>query len=742
MAMNLIDRETDVPTLQSVGAELAPLSMAELRSTVYGTNRGEGIDFFAGLGGLTAAFTLAGGNMKHACNHWVKSRYAHGENFGWVEHELGDLSVMDPKRLPRGFANILVAAPECRSHSGASNWSQAVMELAPYDPKRETERSRATMWCPQRWAAYHLFDHVVIENVWRICKWNQFANWCMEWDKLGYNVQCASVNSAFFFAPQSRDRVAIVATRKGLALPNLKFCPLAYCWECEQQAYGIQSWKKGALRDAGPLGPIGVYGPRGQYLYSCPACENWVSPYVVPAIAALDRTVEATIIGERKVPLKPKTMDRIQGGLERRGEVSQLVVIDGRTGKCSRPAWLPAMTQTGRQEIAVFGGSIIVPLRRHTLPRPVSESAPGLCASGKHHAIVGPDQRGAVARDADVNASAVITAAGNTFIAEAPDATGDSDQLHMIGGARENNVLRDAERNAAATVTAAPPAGGLYYVGGMRDVNALNDAELGAGPTLTAGSGGNGVYIVGANREGNKPRSAEKEPGACVTTAEGGGGLFVVGEPEPGMLVQVGGHTFERKGPGSVRTTGLFSPAGVQSTTPERGVVMVPPVGDDSGFAVTREAYAAAFAETGAGAADREQTDDAQPQDTHTMLVPAGGTRQDVLPDADVQPAPTRLTTASYASVRTGPVPDIMACTFRMLTVGEAQALMDASWLPDGSPWKLMALNGRGDPVNITQSDGVRLSGNAVCQTTYANVIHRVFCSGEGQNNPRAFAVR
>ena len=83
-----------------------------------------------------------------------------------------------------------------------------------------------------------------------------------------------------------------------------------------------------------------------------------------------------------------------------------------------------------------------------------------------------------------------------------------------------------------------------------------------------------------------------------------------------------------------------------------------------------------------------------------------------------------------------------MACTFRMLTVGEAQALMDASWLPNGSPWKLMALNGRGDPVNITQSDGVRLSGNAVCQTTYANVIHRVFCSGEGQNNPRAFAVR
>ena len=134
------------------------------------------------------------------------------------------------------------------------------MELAPYDPKRETERSRATMWCPQRWAAYHRFDRDVIENVVAVYKWNQFGAGCVEWDKLGYNVQCASVNSAFFFAPQSRDRVALVATLKGLPLPNLDVLPVCCCWECEQTRLRHPDMEEGGDPQAGPLGPVGKYG--------------------------------------------------------------------------------------------------------------------------------------------------------------------------------------------------------------------------------------------------------------------------------------------------------------------------------------------------------------------------------------------------------------------------------------------------------------------------------------------------
>lgn len=464
-------------TVNPVGAELAPLSFAEMRAWLFGGRRSTGIDFFAGLGGLTSAFFLAGGQVLHACNHWSKSWLAHGSNFPQVEHELGDLSVLDPKRLPRGFANILVAAPECRRHSPAHNWRQAVMELSPYDPNRgESERSRATMWCPQRWAAYHLFEHVVIENVVEVTKWNQFDNWVMEWQKLGYNVQAVCLNSAFFFAPQARDRIAIVASLKGLPLPNLHFRPLSWCWTCEQHVYGVQRYKDAAIRRAGPLGPVGKWGPRNQYLYHCPACERVVSPRAVPALRGLDLTIPAQRICDRKKPLEPKTMDRVFRAAQLNGECTQVVVVDGRDGKRARPAWLPAMTQTGRQEIAVFGPEqLVVPMRRNTTSRRTAEPAPAVCASGLHHAIVGPDQEGALPHDA-VEPCATVTAAGNHMVAHAP----------FVDANHEHSVPRDAGREPAAVLTASGGGGGLFMVGGGRQNNVARVAGAEPSATVTA----------------------------------------------------------------------------------------------------------------------------------------------------------------------------------------------------------------------------------------------------------------
>ena len=534
------------------GAHLAPLSMAQLRASVYGTNRGDAIDFFAGMGGMTAAWLLAGGKVPHAANHWTKSTHAHGENFGATEHTLGDLSVMDPKRLPVGFARHLVCAPECRRHSPASNWSQAVMELAPYDPKRETERSRSTMWCPQRWAAVHLFESVICENVVEVCtKWNQFGAWVREWDKLGYNVQVVSLNSAFFFAPQSRDRVALVATLKGLPIPNLEFRPSSWCWECEENVYGIQTWKKAALRNAGPLGPVGKYGWRnGQYLYACPACDQWASPHIVPAITALDPTIEAPMLCDRVKPLKPKTMDRLTGGIMHLGQASQLLVTDGREGKKTRPAWLPAMVQTGRQEIAVCNPPTIVALRRHTNATDSSRGpAPGLCAGGQHHAVVGPDQRGAVPHDSSIDIVGTVTAAGNTFVAAVPIDEATTRPDVMIGGGRENNVPRNAEAAPAPTATAAHCGGGLFMVGGMRDRNVPRDSATESGPTVTANCGGGGVYVLGRQPHEQHRAQPAQGPAATVTGAEGGG-LFAAGIPDE-IIVDVGGHTYERRGAGT-----------------------------------------------------------------------------------------------------------------------------------------------------------------------------------------------
>jgi DNA (cytosine-5)-methyltransferase 1 len=62
----------------------------------------------------------------------------------------------------------------------------------------------------------------------------------------------------------------------------------------------------------------GSYGR--QYVFRCPriACRNAVvQPYVLPAAAAIDLTNPGQRIGDRKEPLKPKTMARIEAGLRR-----------------------------------------------------------------------------------------------------------------------------------------------------------------------------------------------------------------------------------------------------------------------------------------------------------------------------------------------------------------------------------------------------------------------------------------
>ena len=223
-----------------------------------------------------------------------------------------------------------------------------------------------------------------------------------------------------------------------------------------------------------------------------------MSPYVVPAIAALDPTIEATMLCDRKVPLKPKTMDRIReaSSASARRPSCWSSTAHGKKLTAGVAAGDDADRPPGDRGVRRADRSCrcAATPTRATRPR---ESAPAVCASGQHHAIVGPDQRGAVPHDSNVDASAAVTAAGNTFVAAAPQAP-TAEQLHvMVGGARENNVPRDAGRNAAATVTAAHCGGGLYMVGGMRDTNALRDARR-SRPDVTGGCGGGGVYVVGA----------------------------------------------------------------------------------------------------------------------------------------------------------------------------------------------------------------------------------------------------
>ncbi len=673
------------------GDHLQPVSSAWLRANAYGTNRGEAVDLFAGLGGLSAAFFLAGGNVTCSANHWNKSVMAHGINFPQTEHLIGDLSILHPTGLPGVGGDILLAAPECRKYSQASNWREAAAELSPYDPKREGERSRATMWCPQRLAAYRGYEYIILENVVEVAtRWNQFGNWVKEWRKLGYIPEVLSINGAFFGIGQSRDRLAFIIRRKGAPRPNLDFRPLCACRECGIKVYGVQTWKPGAVRNAGPLGPVGKYGKQGQYWFRCPHCASIATPFIVPAITAIDRSIPAERIGDRKRPLKPQTMDRIIQGVRNLGTVGQLVVTDNREGKKTRSVDEPSFTQTTRQELGYIDPSTteqhrLVMLRNNGRDTdPAAEPAASVCASGNHHGLIG---------------------------------TGDQDLA--IGPQQRGAVMRPASSEPSATVTAA-----------------------------------NNTVVVGANRTHNVPRDAERAVSPPVMT---GDSLFKVdAPPTPDMIVQTAGHNHARGDYArawsawaihpTVDTTfgkGVFQAPGAALLSPNQNT---PPrdANQEPAFAQVSTTRAAVvqppdevlvtYYGSNMPVVDprREPAGTQTTHDRHGLLCPAGGTWQDRAIDMSLEPAYTHGTRDSFAAVDAPKAQeiDINDCTFRMLVAHEAQALMDLAVRPDGSQWQALGLEENG--VKITHRDAVRLAGNGVIQTAYANVIDRVFQAREG----------
>jgi DNA (cytosine-5)-methyltransferase 1 len=277
-------------------------------------------DQFCGAGGSSIGATLAGADVRLAMNHWKLAIETHNTNFPNVDHDCTDISAVDPRRYPS--TDILITSPECTNHSLAKGkprrfYSQDLFGNILIDPSEE--RSRATMWDVPRFAEYHDYNIIVTENVVDAARWRMWDAWLGAMHALGYEHEVVYFNSMFAFpTPQSRDRVYVVCWKKGNRKPDLEFRPLAHCMKCDQDVEAIQTWKR---REK-----WGRY--KAQYFYRCSRCNEQVTPYYFAAFNAIDWTIKAERIGERKNPLKPKTLARIQYGLEQYGR--QIMVVTGR----------------------------------------------------------------------------------------------------------------------------------------------------------------------------------------------------------------------------------------------------------------------------------------------------------------------------------------------------------------------------------------------------------------------------
>lgn len=290
-------------------------------------------DIFAGAGGSsTGAMNVPGVQVAVAANHWQLAVDVHQENHQATEHACVDLHMEDPRNFPR--TDILWASPECTKWSIANSKAKELSAEMGGDPtlfdnipcelesgeQDEITRSRLLMFDVLRFIEHHRYRAVIVENVVDIATQAKYtaawAAWRRGLDKLGYAYRVVSLNSmhaqmAGLPAPQSRDRLYIVAWPKGERAPDIDRAlrPKAWCVRCDEAVESRQAWKQGRS--------VGRY--RAQYVYACPACGDIVEPGWLPAAVAIDWSIEGQLIGERTKPLSEKTMARIREGLRRYG---------------------------------------------------------------------------------------------------------------------------------------------------------------------------------------------------------------------------------------------------------------------------------------------------------------------------------------------------------------------------------------------------------------------------------------
>lgn len=256
-------------------------------------------DQFCGAGGSSLGAEAAGMELKLALNHWARAIETHNANFPHAAHDCTDISACNPRRY--ASTDILITSPECTNHSVAKGRSKA-QQLQPdlfghnqIDPAEE--RSRATMWDVPRFAEFHNYNMIVVENVVDARQWVMWDAWLHAMALLGYDHKCVYFNSMHAFpTPQSRDRMYVVFWKKKNKAPDLNFRPLAYCSSCGKDVASVQVWKNMQRK-------FGRY--RTQYIYMCADCQLAVEPYYYCAANAIDWSIPA--------PLDPRSRQATSG---------------------------------------------------------------------------------------------------------------------------------------------------------------------------------------------------------------------------------------------------------------------------------------------------------------------------------------------------------------------------------------------------------------------------------------------
>jgi len=347
-------------------------------------------DFFAGAGGSsTGATQVPGVRVTQAANHWKTALDIHNANHQNTDHAHVDLHLERPSFFRR--TTIGWFSPECTKWSQANGTASPAIEEGLFEDPLSDDvklRSRLLMFDVLKFVEYHRYRLVIVENVVDIATQAKYRTawtvWRQELRALGYDFRVVSLNSmhAQTFgppAPQSRDRIYVVAWPVGETAPDLDriLRPRAYCPRCDLVAESVQSWKPGRS--------VGRY--RQAYTYNCLTCNRPVEPGWLPAAVAIDWSLQGERIRDREKPLADKTLERIAAGIARYwGPLA--VPMEGREGKGATPLDMPMRTQTTRQETALVVNQMTGSDASRS--RPATEPMHTVVSSGNHASIVEP----------------------------------------------------------------------------------------------------------------------------------------------------------------------------------------------------------------------------------------------------------------------------------------------------------------------------------------------------------------
>jgi DNA (cytosine-5)-methyltransferase 1 len=182
------------------------------------------IDLFAGWGGFSLGAEQAGAHVAWAGNHWPLAVEAHAANHPQAHHVCQDLRQADWTQLPA--YELLLAAPACQGHSQASQ------------PKRRLyhDALRATAWSVVDCADVTEPAAICVENVPDFLRWRLYPAWRGSLEALGYRVQELRLVASEHGAPQRRERLFVVATKRAIApivLPREQELPFGPCVETD-----------------------------------------------------------------------------------------------------------------------------------------------------------------------------------------------------------------------------------------------------------------------------------------------------------------------------------------------------------------------------------------------------------------------------------------------------------------------------------------------------------------------------